>query len=338
MAETRFFHLSAGAMVVLPTLDEALARGRQGGFVWVDCQQPTAEVLAELAGPFDLHPLAIEDCLDASQVPKIEDFPNNVFVLANAFQYASGELNSDEVDFFLGRNFLVTVSGREDGDRRPLSGIEKVVERELAAASQGPAFLMHVVLDRVVDASFEAIEAIEEDLDGSEETMLAAPAVFDPTELLRTRRVLLAMRKAVFHEREVLTRICRRDSPFFDEKVIHPFRDVHDHLTRSFELIETSRDVVTSLMEIYLSLLNNQMAQTANRTNRTMRRLTFITTVFMPMTLIAGIGGMSEWSMMTGPENWKLSYPLFLGGMAVLGVLSYLALRWLERQPPSDRS
>ena len=84
---------------------------------------------------------------------------------------------------------------------------------------------------------------------------------------------------------------------------------------RCFELTETSRDVVTSLMEMYLSMLNNRMAQAANETNLTVRRLTFITTIFMPLTLLAGIGGMSEWSMMTGPANWRIAYPLFMAGM-----------------------
>ncbi len=85
-------------------------------------------------------------------------------------------------------------------------------------------------------------------------------------------------------------------------------------------------------MEMYLSMLNNQMAQTANRTNRTVRRLTFITTIFMPLTLLAGIGGMSEWSMMTGPGNWKIAYPLFLLAMVILAVVNYYFLIWLEKK------
>jgi magnesium transporter len=85
-----------------------------------------------------------------------------------------------------------------------------------------------------------------------------------------------------------------------------------------------------NLMEMYLSMLNNRMTLTANRTNITLRRLTFIATIFMPLTLVASIGGMSEWSMMTGPENWRISYPLFMLAMAMLGVGTYLLLRWLD--------
>ena len=98
-----------------------------------------------------------------------------------------------------------------------------------------------------------------------------------------------------------------------------------------FELTESSRDIVTSLMEIYLSMLNNQMAKAANNTNITVRRLTYITTIFMPLTLLASIGGMSEWSMITGPENWRLSYPFFLLGLVFLGVITSLLLKWWEK-------
>jgi magnesium transporter len=107
---------------------------------------------------------------------------------------------------------------------------------------------------------------------------------------------------------------------------------VYDHLAKFFELTESSRDIIASLMEMHVSLINNRMTKAANNTNVTVRRLTFITTIFMPLTLLAGIGGMSEWSMMTGPENWKISYPLFLAGIAVIGIVNYYLLKWIEKR------
>jgi magnesium transporter len=89
---------------------------------------------------------------------------------------------------------------------------------------------------------------------------------------------------------------------------------------------------VTSLMEMYLSMLNNQMTRAANDTNLTVRRLTFITTIFMPLSLLAGIGGMSEWSMMTGPQNWRIAYPAFLLAMVVIGIANYYFLKWLDKR------
>ena len=151
-------------------------------------------------------------------------------------------------------------------------------------------------------------------------------------DLLHLRRDLLTIRKNLFHEREILVKICRKDCPFIGEQAIYVYRDIYDHLAKLFELTESSREIVTSLMEMYLSILNNQMAKAANNTNATVRRLTFITTIFMPLTLLAGIGGMSEWSMMTGPTNWRIAYPAFMLAMLVLGIASYFLLRWIEKQ------
>jgi magnesium transporter len=131
-------------------------------------------------------------------------------------------------------------------------------------------------------------------------------------------------------------KICRLDSPFINKKAVFFYRDIYDHLSKFFELTESSRDIVSTLMEIYLSMLNNQMARAANNTNITVRRLTYITTIFMPLTLLASIGGMSEWSMITGPENWKLSYPFFLVGLVVLGVVTWLMLKWWEKKQDKE--
>src|SRR5450756_2914380 len=167
--------------------------------------------------------------------------------------------------------------------------------------------------------------------------MLASVSIFNPAEMIRLRRDLLSLRKSLFHEREILVKICRKDSPFISELAIYHFRDIYDHLTKFFETCEMNRDILTSLMEMFLSLINNRMADVANRTNMSVRRLTLITTVFMPLTLLAGVGGMSEWSMMTGPPNWRIAYPLFLLAMVVIGGANYYLLRRIERQDEKRR-
>jgi magnesium transporter len=207
---------------------------------------------------------------------------------------------------------------------------------ELPDVRKGPDFLLHVVMDRTVDEKFTAIEALQEELDTAEEMILQGPSQFHPEELMHLRRCLLALRKSLFHERETLVKICRRDSPFISEKAIYHFRDIYDHLAKFFEVTEMYREMISNLMETYLSLVNNEMARAANRTNQTVRRLTLITTVFMPLTLLAGVGGMSEWSMMTGPQNWKTAYPAFMLAMLVLGAVNYYLLKWVERRNDGD--
>lgn len=333
MSGANFYHItSEGKMQETKTPSEAMNSAKKGDFVWLNYYKPEKDDLLPLAGLLGLHSLSIEDCFDKDQIPKIEDFPENTFILFNSFTYADRKLFIEEIDLFIGENFVVSVSGLGHDKGNILSGIERSVEIAGESLKLGPAFLLHVIIDHIVDKKFTAIEALEEELDAAEDKMLLNVSGFDPALILRLRRDLLSLRKSLFHEREILVRICRKDFPFIGEKTIFLYRDIYDHLVKSFELTETCRDIVTSLMEIYLSLLNNQMALAANETNISVRRLTLITTVFMPMTLIAGVGGMSEWSMMTGPENWKLSYTLFMLAMLVMGAANYYLLKWLERK------
>lgn len=334
MPDSRCFHISAtGALTLHSSYEDAsAAAAAEGGYVWLDFFLPRRDELSALAGPLGLHALSIEDCTDENQVPKIEDFPHNTFIIFNALSYRERSLTVSEVDLFLGQGYLLTASGYGAGGAKPLEGIERVVEHNAENAAQGPVFLLHIVLDFVVDRKFASIEALEDDLTSAEEQMLASPSSFNPAELLDLRRHLLAVRKSLFHEREILVKICRRDSPFIPEKAVFHFRDIYDHLAKFFELAEAYREIVTSLMELHMSMLNNLMAKAANDTNNTVRRLTFITTIFMPLTLLAGIGGMSEWTMMTGQQHWRLAYPALFLGMAVLGVTSYFLLKKLEKK------
>ncbi len=305
---------------------------KKGGYIWLDYCEPARQELEALTEPLGLHPLAIEDCFDTNQIPKIDDYPKHTFMLFNAFNYANHALAIYEVDVFIGANFVVTVHQRDERGRPILAGAERQVQAEKENIRQGPAFLLHVLLDHIVDEKFVEIENLEEQLIESEEALLADLSSFNPAELMHLRRDLLAVRKSLYYEREILVKINRKDSPYIREKALYLYRDIYDHLSKFFELTEAFRDTVTSLMEMYLSMLNNQMALAANQTNATVRRLTFITTIFMPLTLLAGIGGMSEYSMMTGPNNWRFAYPLFLVAMAVLGIVSYFFLKRLEKR------
>jgi magnesium transporter len=333
MSDQRCFHVSQnGQMTGCATAEAALAARAAGGYVWIDLVDPTRDVLQALADPFGLHPLAIEDCLDDEQVPKIEDFPGNTFILFNRYHFSNGTLEIEEVDFFIGQGFLVTVSAHADAQGTQ-ARLDEAIRIDQAAVGKGPEFLLHAILDHIVDRKLIAIEALQDDLDTSEEeTLRRGSAAFDPSGLLGLRRSLLAIRKSLFHEREILTKICRRDSPFISEASIFRYRDVYDHLVKFVEIVEVCRELISSLLEIHLSLVNNELARLGNRTNQVVRRLTYITTIFMPLSFFAGVGGMSEWSMMTGPENWRIAYPAFLAGMGVIGVISYFILAWLDRR------
>ena len=116
------------------------------------------------------------------------------------------------------------------------------------------------------------------------------------------------------------------------------YRDIYDHISKYYEISETARDQVTSLMEIHLSMINNRMAQTSNRTNAIMRRLTLITTIFMPLTLIAGIGGMSEFTLLVGEENFRIGYAILFVVMVIIAMVNYLYLKRMEREFTEEES
>ncbi len=335
----QYFHITkTGKLTPRENLSDALSAISKGGFLWLDYCEPDKADLENLIEPLNLHPLVVEDCVDENQIPKIEDYPQNTFILFNAFEYTDHTLSISEIDVVIGDNYLITVSGRDSTGQPILKGIEHYVENDLGNARQGPAYLLHVLLDRIVDQKFVAIEAIEEAIDESEDVILTDLDRFNPADLLCLRRNLVKLRKSLFHEREILVKICRKDCPYIPDKAILYYRDLYDHLAKFFELTESSREIISSLMEMYASLINNRMTKAANNTNITVRRLTFITTIFMPLTLLAGIGGMSEWSMMTGPENWHISYPLFLVAMVVTGITSYYLLKWIEKRKGADQS
>ncbi|MCE5344826.1 MAG: magnesium transporter CorA family protein [Bacteroidales bacterium] len=336
MPESKFYHFSPkGLFYGVDTVKDAIDVSKEGGFIWLNFYQPSKEELSSLTKTIGIHPLSVEDCLDENQVPKIEYFTNNTFIIFNAFTYIEKTLYVDEINLFIGKNFLITVSGHNSGARNPLNNIYTIVENGLTNAAAGPDFMMHIVLDYLVDQKYQAFDDMENELEEAEELLIDNVEKFQPMQLILMRKNLMFLRKSLFHESEILVKICRMDCPFITEKAIVHYRDIYDHLAKFFELTETYREIETSLMELYTSLLNNLMTKMSNDTNSSVRRLTLIATIFMPLTLIASIGGMSEWSMMTGPSNWKITYPLFILAMSVIAVINYFLIRRIEKKNES---
>ena len=328
MGTGRYFSIAPGRGLERVEDLEDILRLRQGdAFIWLDFFNPSREELTALVAPLGLHPLAIEDCVDEDQVPKMEEFPGHTFILFNRYRHTESTAVVEEVNFFLGEKFLVSVHSHGLERAGLAERLEATVRRNLDQARGGPDFLLEVILDDIVDEKFTAIEALQDQLDAAEEEILQGDAQFQPSKLMHLRRNLLFLRKSLVYEREILVKLCRRDSPFITEKAIYEFRDIYDHLAKYFEVIEICRELIATIMEIHLSMINNHMAKVANKTNRVVRRLTLITTIFMPLTMLAGIGGMSEWSMMTGPHNWRIAYPAFMAAMVVIGLANYYLLR-----------
>lgn len=335
--QARFYTISeSGQLSTMPTLSEALAIRERGGYFWLDYSNPDSATLNPLMEALNLHPLSIEDCLHSDQLPKLDLFPHYSFLIITAFEDSEDGLKNHELDLFLGKDFVISVWNGLSDRRQTWEEIQRGVERESAKVAQGPSFLLHLIIDQVVDQKFLYINRIEENLEENEDRVLDESGQFNPASLMGSRRDLLLMRRALFHEREVLSKLIRQDSAFIAERSLIYYRDVYDHLSKYYELTENARDQLTSLMEINLSLTSNRMASIGNRTNAIMRRLTLISTIFLPLTLISGIGGMSEFTVMIGKRNIHLSYLVLLVVMALIGLVNYLLLRHMERNLPDD--
>lgn len=324
-----YFVYTTGIIDRLSTIEEGLAKrdAKHEGYLWLDYYAPSEDNLALLIEPLGIHHLSLEGCQYDKQIPKIYEYETYVHLLFNIFLYSDKDVLINDANLFIGESFIVTVAKASDLTR----GYKALIEKEIRNAKLGPSYAMHIILDYIADQKFTAIEALGDDLANLEDIMTENHNSFDHTLLHRIRQSLMELRKSLFHEREILVKICRNDISIIPDNAIIHYNDIYDHITNFFELTEIYREMVTSLIQTNLAMLNNDIAKAANDTNMAVRRLTQITTILMPLTLIAGIGGMSEWSMMTGPDNWRISYPGFLGIMMLIGIIAYFVLKWLER-------
>lgn len=328
---------SSGSVTAHSHIDQALNVAKQDGYLWIDICEPDQQTLNELAETFNLHPLSIEDALTSDQLPKLDNLPNYSFLIFNVFETTPDEVLIHELNLFLGDAFLISVSHLDSQGKPLFPEIGKLAEISQQKIARGPSYLMHLLIDMIVDRKLIAVETIGENLDSYEDAILNDFRDFNLANLLASRRDLLAIRKSLFHERELVSKIMRQDSPFIEASSLIYFRDIYDHLSKYQEMADNARDFVTSLTEIQLSMISNHMAASANRTNKIMRRLTIITTIFMPLSLLSGIGGMSEFTMMTGGEqNWPFAYLGLILVMILIAYFNWKALKQMERDFPDN--
>ncbi|MBY0203654.1 MULTISPECIES: magnesium/cobalt transporter CorA [Paenibacillus] len=277
-------------------------------WVWADFNQPTEEESRLLDTYFHFHPLAIEDCLHVLQRPKLDYYENLQFLVLHALNPAT--LEAEEVDLFLGQNFLVSFHhGRlEEVDEAWDRLLKHAHERTIWA--RGPVAAAYTVMDKLVDHYFPSLFSIEDELaelenrGGQESVEELMNQVFD----LRSR--LLKLRRTVVPMRDLLYRVINSQHVQRTGEHTAYFTDIYDHLLKLTDMIEADREMTADLRDSYISLNSNRM-------NQIMKTLTVITTVFMPLTLIAGIYGMNFAHM---PElQWRYGYGAVLLLMFVLG-------------------
>ena len=300
--------------------------------LWIDSwgtDNPAAVALAR--DLFRFHPLAIDDCFEAREHPKIDGFEEDyVFLITHGITADSTPEHTGtvELDAFFGRRFLFTY--HEHPSRSVAAVWEQVTRNHGGPLRRGPAAVLHAILDRQVDSIEPVLEALEERIEEVEERVLERPHRSDLVRLLKLKRTTLHLRRWMTKQREVLLRLARNEFSLVHAQEAVLFRDVYDHVFRFTDWVETHREMITSLQETYLSVTNLKLGEI-------MKFLTLFTAVLMPLTVVTGIYGMNFEHM---PElHWRWAYPAVLGLMAVvvLVVLRLFSRRgWLGNPDPED--
>ncbi len=291
------------------------------GVLWLDVTGlHDAALLERLGQAFGLHPLLMEDVLNTEQRPKLEDYGDCLFIVLKRLHPGSNEAGvaSEQVSLVLGRGFVISFRESES----PL--FDPVRQRLLGARgrlrAQGADYLAHALIDTVVDGYFEVLERFGEEIERLEDCLLECPTPQAVQSLHRMKRELIFLRKSVWPLREVIGGLERSDSALLGPGVGLYLRDVYDHGIHVIDTLESYRDMLSGMLDVYLSSLSHRM-------NEIMKLLTIIATIFIPLTFIAGVYGMNFRYM---PElDWRWGYFASLGGMlaVALGLVAYFRRR-----------
>ncbi|NPV09785.1 MAG: magnesium/cobalt transporter CorA [Anaerolineae bacterium] len=296
-----------------------------GGTLWVDCEnEPPEDCQLLLEKVFGFHPLAVDDALRESHVPKIDDWYRYLYIVlhAVAFDRVGGEhLDTLELDLFLGPGYLVTHHDE------PISAVEHVwaaLERDPQRLRSGVLYLTYRLVDDLVASYMPAVEAIEDVIEALEDEMFSNPEPHMLERIFVLKRSLLRLRRVLAPQREVLNHMARDDYAVIDSNSRVFFRDIYDHLVRLYDIGENLRDLVNGAIEIYLSAVNNRM-------NETMKTLTIITTLFMPISFLTGFFGMNFFQPVLDLDVWtgRVAFGLALAAIAFTPVGMYL---WMRRR------
>jgi len=279
-------------------------------------------LLEQMGVVFGLHPLILEDILNTDQRPKLEDHGDYLYVVLKRFHKdEGGRLVPEQVSIVLGPNYLISLQEKEG---KLLDPVRERLRNDRGRLRKGGADdLAHALLDGIVDGYFSILDHFGEEIETLEETLMGGPSPQTLRAIQILKREMILLRKAVWPLREVVGNLSRSDSPLIRKLSVLYFRDISDHTVQVIDTIETYRDMLSGMLDIYLSTISNRM-------NEVMKVLTVIATIFMPLTFLAGVYGMNFKYM---PElEWPWGYFALWGVMLVIAVFMLLYFRrkkWL---------
>jgi magnesium transporter len=299
---------------------EYFTKAPTGSLHWIDLDAPTEAEAALLRDPFQFHPLAIEDCLLEVNQPKADDYESYLFAIVHGIRFDApkDKFETRELDIFLGPNYLVT---HHEGPMRSVANAQEQCGKNISAAlPKGVAFLLHQILDALFEHYFPNLDAIEEQIQRVQSDIFVRPAPATLDRIFTLKADVLQLRRLCMPQREIVLRLSRGEFPVIDAKAALYFRDTYDHLYRIVDASYGFQDMIQSCFDAYLSV-------TSNRLNETMKRLTVISAMIAPLTVLTGIYGMNFDNL---PElHWRYGYFVVLGLVVAIPLGLYF---WFRRK------
>ena len=274
-------------------------------------------MLDRVGNIFNIHPLVLEDILNVSHSPKIEDYENYLFIVVKMINFNNDDnsLNIEQVSIIIGRNYIISFQEREGDVFEPLR--ERIRTAKGLVRKYGEDYLAYRLLDSIIDNYFIVLENFDENIEEIEDQILSQTNDSSLEQIHHLRKELIKLRRAVSPLREMIFTIEKEKFQFIQKSTFVYLRDLSDHVKQIIDTIENYREFINGLLDVYLSSASHRM-------NEVVKLLTIISTIFIPLTFIVGIYGMnfrtdvSKWNM---PElNWWLGYPFVMGLMLIIAV------------------
>lgn len=293
------------------------------GITWLNIDGlQDIKLFEEIGELFGLHPLVLEDILNTDQRPKMEDYGNYIYLVLKTFYgQESVSLLSDQISIILGKDFILSFQERESDLFEPIK--EKISKNKGRIRKEGADYLAHSIIDNIVDNYFVMLEDLGEKIEYLEDDLLKQTTPATLHAIHNFKRELILLRKSLWPLREAISSLERSDSPLINKSTGIYFRDIFDHTIAVIDTVETFRDMLSGMLDIYLSSISVKL-------NEVMKVLTIIATIFMPLTFLAGVYGMNFKYMPELELHW--GYYGVLGIMAAVAILMLVYFkkkRWL---------
>lgn len=280
------------------------------GVLWVDLASPTPEEATILRSVFGFHELAIEDALSTTHHPKIETYGDHVYVILHGIDFhdAHHRFATHDTDFFVGPRYLVTV---HDGKTRSIPHVRSLCGKASYFLDEGPLALMHRIMETMVGHYRPEVEKLSDKLDKLERDVVEQPSPEHMKVILELKRDVSSLRRIVHPQRDVVSRMARRELPMVTESLAYRFRDVYDSLVRMADEAAYFQDRISGLLDAHLASMSNRLSQV-------MKVLTLIATLFMPMTMLTGLYGMNV-KLPTMPGGEDMQFWWVIGSLIAAG-------------------